>query len=439
MPPTRIAELETLADGTEVTLMGWVQFLKKKGKIAFMTLRDPSGTCQVVLFRPDIGDVLFRELTSAHRESVVSITGILKLDAQAKAGLEVGLTRGEVVSTAAAPLPLGVIDDIESDLDTRLNNRFLDLRTDQGQRIFRIRATMQQGIRRYLDGLGLIEVNTPKLVAAGAEGGATLFEVRYFERTAYLAQSPQLYKQILMAAGFPGIYEIAPAFRAEPSDTGRHVAEFISLDVEVPFIDSSADVMIIAEGIVLAGIREVRDRHANDLEAMEVIIPLPTLPVPRITHAECLAMLAEVDHACVASGDIDTDGEKTLGRLVKEQHGSDLFFITHFPTALKEGTFYAMRLDEDPSLTGYFDLIYAGLEIVSGGQREHRIERLVPQLEGIGLAQEDFADYLAAFRYGMPPHGGFGLGIDRLTQKLLGQTNIREAILFPRDLNRITP
>jgi aspartyl-tRNA synthetase len=295
-------------------------------------------------------------------------------------------------------------------------------------------------IRQYLMRNHFIEIETPKIVGAGAEGGATLFGVRYFDREGYLAQSPQLYKQMLMAAGFERVFEIAPAFRAEASDTVRHLSEFTSFDIEMSFIESSEDVMAMLEGIVHAALEAVARECKDDLEKMGKAVRVPALPFPRVKYSEAVEWLkAKGVHA---SMDVEygTEEEKQVARMVAEKHGgAELYFLTEFPTVIKRATFYAKRQEAHPELTGYFDLEYKGQELTSGGQREHRIERLLAQMKENNLDPKQFEFYLKAFRYGVPPHGGFGFGIERFVQSMLDLPNIREAVLFPRDRYRLVP
>ena len=282
-------------------------------------------------------------------------------------------------------------------------------------------------------------MSTPKIVAAGAEGGSTLFPIKYFDRNAYLAQSPQLYKQNLMATGLDRVFEIAPAYRAEASDTIRHIAEFISLDVELAFIKSSEDVMAVAEGIVTNSLEHVREQAKAELETLGVKIEKPTTPFPRVKYKDAVEIVKSEGMKIEHGEDLGTEGEKALGDVMKRDKKCELYFITEFPTSLKRGTFYAKRFDEDPETTGYFDLDYKGQEIVSGGQREHRYEVLTEQMRENNLNLESFDFYLKAFRFGMPPHGGFGFGIERYVQKMLDLPNIREAVLYPRDRARLIP
>jgi aspartyl-tRNA synthetase len=424
--------------GTQVTVGGWVQDLRNLGGISFLQLRDRDGVVQITTLKKRSKE-LFELVASIPRESVILVTGTVKESKEARAGFEILPETIDVLSRAETPLPLGVVDKVGADLDTRLNNRFLDLRKEEVRAIFRIESCVLEGIRKYLASEGFVEVNTPKIVAAGAEGGSTLFPIKYFERSAYLAQSPQLYKQNLMATGLDRIYEIAHAYRAEASDTIRHIAEFVSLDVEMAFIKSSEDVMAVAEGIVVNSLRHVRDRAKDDLARLGLTVEDPETPFPRVRYRDAVEMLKaegmKIDHG----EDLGTEGEKALGDIMKREKNCELYFISEFPTSLKRGTFYAKRMDEDPETTGYFDLDYRGQEIVSGGQREHRYDVLVEQMRENNFNLESFDFYLKGFRYGMPPHGGFGFGVERYVQKMLDLPNIREAVLFPRDRARLVP
>ncbi len=426
------------SSGSQVTVGGWIQDIRNLGGISFLQLRDRDGVMQITTLKKR-NQELFELITGLQRESVLLVQGTVKASEQAKAGYEILPDRVDVLNAAEAPLPMGVVDKVGVDLDTRLNNRFMDLRKREVRAVFEVKSTVLQGIRAYLVSEGFTEVSTPKIVAAGAEGGATLFPIKYFDKNAYLAQSPQLYKQNLMGTGLDRIFEIAPAFRAEASDTVRHIAEFTSLDVELAFIESSDDVMAVAEGIVVNALKHVRANASDSLATLGIQLPEPESAFPKVTYAEAVEMVRAKGVPIEHGEDLGTEGEKALGEVMKSEKDCELYFITEFPTSLKRGTFYAKRSDEDPELTGYFDLDYRGQEIVSGGQREHRYGVLVEQMTENGLNLDSFEFYLKAFRYGMPPHGGFGFGIERFVQKMLGLSNIREAVLYPRDRARLIP
>jgi nondiscriminating aspartyl-tRNA synthetase len=423
--------------GSNVTVAGWLQDTRNLGGIAFLLIRDRSGIAQITCLKKKLGDEDFAKLTNVPRESVIAVTGELKLNQQVSTGFEILPQSFEIIAVASSPLPIGVIDKVGVELDTRLNNRFMDLRKPEVLAIFRLREILIRGMREYLVSQRFMEVTTSKIVAAGAEGGSTLFPIKYFEKQAYLAQSPQLYKQMLMGAGIDRLYELAPAYRAEQSDTVRHIAEFASLDIEMSFIRSEEDVMALLEGLMAHALEIVLRDGKQYLDELGVEVSVPNIPFPRVTLEEAIKLLA--DAGMNVTGDLDTESEKKLGEIMLEKHGAELYFITKFPVEIKKNTFYAMRDPSNPELTNYFDLDYRGEELVSGGQREHRVDVLINQLLGIGYNPDDFEFYLQAFRYGMPPHGGFGLGIERVLHMMLRLPNIRECVLFPRDMYRVVP
>ncbi|MBI4416711.1 MAG: aspartate--tRNA(Asn) ligase [Euryarchaeota archaeon] len=432
------ASVRTLSpadDGKEVSVAGWAEDIRNLGGIVFVILRQREGTLQLAARKKE-NPPIFEALAGLVRESVIAAKGVLKANPQARNGWEVFPTQVEVLSRAEAPLPLGVVDKVGADLDTRLDNRVMDLRKPERRAIFHVRDLLIGGIREYLHRHGFVEVTTPKLAGAGAEGGATLFRTDYFGKVAFLSQSPQLYKQMLMATGLDRVFELSPAFRAEPSDTVRHVTEFLSFDAEVAPIRHQEDFLKILEGCVANAIASVREHGKPYLDLLAADPKAPSLPIPRVPYSEALDLLAVEGKNLRDGDDLDTEAEKVLGRVMAAK-GHDLFFLVEYPSAIKP--FYVMVKEDDPDVSYSFDLEYKGDEMASGGQREHRYDRLVARMKGVGLNPEAFEFYLRAFRYGMPPHGGWGLGIDRLVQKVLDLPNIREAILFPRDRNRLVP
>jgi nondiscriminating aspartyl-tRNA synthetase len=409
------------------------------GGVAFALLRDRAGLLQLTLKRGVSPPEHFDLLASLSRESVVEAEGTTVESPRARVGAEVIPDVLRVLARAEAPLPLGVADKVGADLDTRLNHRVLDLRKPEVRQIFRLRSALLEGFRSAFRQMGFWEVETPKILRQGAEGGATLFRVDYFGGVAYLAQSPQLYKQMLMAADFERVFEIAPAFRAEPSDTSRHLTEFTSLDAEMAYIEGPEELWTTVEGLIQRAFTLAREALETAGEPLATALPEVRTPFPRIPFREAVRLLGRSPQPPERDADLGAEDERKLGELIPRQHGNDFYFLTGFPTSVKKGTFYAMRRDEEPSLTQYFDLDYRGWEIVSGGQREHRPDRLEAQIREAGLDPAQFPSYLEAFRYGMPPHGGFALGIDRLTALLTGVPNVREARLFPRDRYRLEP
>ncbi len=423
-----------VGDG-EVTVRGWVQDIRNMGGIAFLQLRDRHGVIQITMPKKKIDPELFERLTTLSRESVVSITGEVKESNQTALGLEVIPSAFELHSEAGVPLPMGVIDKVNVEMDTRLNNRFMDLRKPEIKAIFELKSMMVDLIEEAVRENGFTQVFTPKISAAGAEGGAELFKIKYFDRDAFLSQSPQLYKQVLMSTGLDRVFEIAPAFRAEQSNTNRHVTEFISFDGEMSWIQNEEEVMSMIETIIDHVLVGLKERGKKQLEILGKEITVPARPYPILTYSECLKIVNDAGMPLKNGDDLGTEGEKIVGDYMA-QKGQDLYFIAEYPEEAKP--FYIMEKD-GTEFAYAFDLDYRGQEISSGGQREHRYDRLVARMEKKGLNPDDFGFYLDAFRYGMPPHGGWGIGIERMLVKMLDLPNIREAILFPRDPSRLSP
>ncbi|MDD5502986.1 MAG: aspartate--tRNA(Asn) ligase [Candidatus Thermoplasmatota archaeon] len=419
--------------GTEVTVAGWIEDVRKLGSVAFIILRDRAGTLQVTALKKEMPIEQFKEFTSATRESVVSVRGIVQQSAQARNGYEILPKEVKVLNLAAAPLPLGVVDKVEADMDTRLDNRFIDLRKPNVQAIFKIRSAVIQAGREYFAQNKFIEVHTPKIISASSEGGTALFKVKYFENDAYLAQSPQLYKQMMMATGLDRVFEIAWYFRAEEHNTRRHLNESTAFDIEMAFINDETDVMNTLEGLVHYIWKYVAENCQTELKTLGKEVKVPTLPFARVSYDDALKLLAERGRNIEWGGDIGTEDEKLLGDIMKE-NGQDFYFITRYPLAAKP--FYA---HPEGDKARAFDLEYCGMELSSGAQRVHDPKLLEERIAAKGLNPKDFEAYLKAFKYGMPPHGGFGLGIERILMEMLGQDNIRECILFPRDRTRISP
>ena len=425
------AQLDLSMDGKTVRVAGWANDIRILGNIAFINLRDHYGFIQLTFPKKQVGE-LFNELKQVTKESVISAEGNLKANKQAPRGFEIIPTSLKVLSKAKSPLPMDISGRIQSELETRLNARFMDLRNPKNSAVFVVRDSMLTGIRNFMDENEFIEVHTPKIVSAAAEGGSTLFPVKYFDENAYLTQSPQLFKQILMATGLNRVYEIAPAFRAEKSDTTRHLSEFTSFDFEMAFIDSMEDILKVQEEMISSVFKHLNKTAKAELKLLGTSLNQPKTPFKRVSFEEARDLLAKKGKTVV--NDLDTEAEKMLGELITKE-GSEFYFITDFPS--EDKPFYIMESDD-----GYchsFDLDYKGEEMASGGQREHRYNELVARIKKQGLKPKNFEFYLSAFQYGMPPHGGMGLGIERLVEKVLGLPNVREAVLFPRDRYRMVP
>ncbi len=441
------AEVQSSAPSSHVVVAGWAADVKSLGKIAFIKLRDREGYLQLV----STDTKLIEKISKLTNESVIVASGKVQKSRAKAGGNELELEEFEVLSLAEPKLPIDMSGKIETDLSKRLDYRVLDLRNPKHLAVFKIRSQANASTRDFLLKNGFIEMQTPKIVAAGAEGGATLFPVDYYGKKVYLSQSQQLYKQSLLSAGFDRVFEIGPSFRAEKSHTMRHLTEFTHFDFEMAFIKDEDDVLKILEQWFVYVLKDINEKCKMELEILGKGIEIPKTPFPRVTYKECLQLLATVGvtraapNAARRSGthsarelkfgdDIGTDDEKKVGELVKKKYKTNTYFITKYPYELKP--FYIMT---DGEVSRGFDFEYEGEELASGGQREHRADILTKQITGKGLNPKDFEFYLLPFRYGMPPHGGFGLGIDRLIRYILKLENIREAVLFPRDPERLTP
>ena len=422
----KCGEIEDSDFGSEQTLCGWLQDTRNLGGIAFLQLRDITGVIQLTLLKKKLGDENFKSWANINRESIILVRGIVKENKEAPGGVEMLPDNIELMNEAETPLPLGVIDKIDSEIETRLNARYLDLRKTEIAANFQIRAAISGAVHKHLRRENFLEVQTPKIIASATEGGTSLFEMKYFDKTAYLAQSPQLYKQMLMSGGLERVYEVGPAFRAEEHNTPRHLNEFISIDIEMSFADDDV-VMGVMERLVATAARTV-SKETRALETLGIEPIELELPLPRITYDEAV----EMSQGKAEWGE-DLSMEAT--RVIAEQM-NDFYFITKWPLSLKP--FY-IQPDEDPKYSKGFDFMYNEVEMTSGGQRVHDVNLLRERLKEQGLDPDGFNHYLDPFRYGMPPHAGWGLGLDRLAMIFTGAKNVRECVLFPRDRTRMTP
>lgn len=418
--------------GKKIVVAGWVEDIRNLGSIGFIILRDKKGTLQVTALKKEQPDI-FNSLTSLPRESVIAVKGLCKQSDKARNGYEVIPEEIEVLSIAETPLPLGVVDKVEAELDTRLDNRFIDLRKQEIQAIFKLRTGVLGAVHSCLRSLGFEEVHTPKIIGSSSEGGTDVFKLKYFEQNAFLAQSPQLYKQMLMATGLDRVYEIAWYFRAEEHNTRRHLNESTAVDVEMAFINNEEDVMKVLETLVHSMWKTASEK-TDELTVLNKTVSVPSLPFKRVTYDEVLVMLEKHDRVVEWGEDLGTEEEKLLGKIMGEK-GHKFYFITRYPLSAKP--FYTMPEDETYSRS--FDLECKGVELASGGQRIHEVSLLTERMKICGLNPNEFSSYLKGFRYGIPPHGGFGFGIERFMMELLDIQNIRECILFPRDRTRLNP
>ncbi|HWR67309.1 MAG TPA: aspartate--tRNA(Asn) ligase [Bellilinea sp.] len=426
--------------GEKVQIQGFLQTLRDQKKMQFLIIRDLTGLVQVAFWKAS-DEALAQQISILGAESVVTVTGSLVDNPVVKlGGLEVQLETLQVNSTAESPLPLDPFAETLPAIDHRLDWRYLDMRRPQVAAIFQIQTTAEMAFREYWHQHKFMEVHSPKLMGSPSESGAELFTVQYFEGTAYLSQSPQFYKQMAMAAGFERIFEIGPVFRADPSFTSRHMTEFTGIDQEMSYIESHEDVMVSLENLLAYVYARVKEVHGEQIKALfDVDLVVPSVPFPRIPMARAVEILKEEGYSLPPEkkGDIDPGGERALYNWVKQNHNHDFFFLTDWPIAVRP--FYHMRHADHPELTKSFDLIANGTEIVTGAQREHRYDILAKQAIEKGLSLESIQFYLDFFRYGCPPHGGYGMGLSRLLMVMLNLPNIREAVFLFRGPNRLHP
>jgi nondiscriminating aspartyl-tRNA synthetase len=420
-----ISELNSGTIGKEVVLGGWVEDLRKLGKMTFITLRDVSGISQIIV-KGELND----NLEELNRQSVISVRGIVQETKARDFDFEIKAEEIDVLAKAIHPLPVDPIGRLESNIDTRLNHRALDMRNQKTASIFKLRHHVLEILRKTLAEKKFIEITTPKIIGSASEGGANLFSLDYFGKTAYLAQSPQLYKE-QMTIGLERVYEISNFYRAENSHTGRHLSEFTSIDIEAAFMDYN-DVMNILESLVMGVYKFVSVNCKKEQENIGHTIEIPKSPFERITYTQVIEELKKVGEK-VEFGDDLLDSHL---RIIGKNHPG-FYFLTDWPMKLKP--FYIREKDEDSKLSRSFDLQYGYLELSSGGTRLHNPETLKSRLKEQGLDPAQFADHLQTFDWGMPPHSGWGMGLDRLMTTLIGIDNVREVVLYPRDPDRLSP
>ena len=421
--------------GEDITVAGWIHEIRDLGGIAFLIVRDTTGKIQVKLEKDEMDEELVETALDANRESVVSVEGRVEEEERAPTGVEIVPEAVEVMAEADPELPLDPSGKVDADLSTRLDNRTLDLRKPEVKAIFEIRAEVLRAIRETFRDVGCTEINTPKIVATGTEGGTELFPITYFGREAFMNQSPQLFKQLMIGSGLERVFEIGPIFRAEEHNTPRHLNEATMIDFESAFIDDEG-AMDVCEAIVRAAYEGVAENCTEQLETLGYDdFSAPTGEFPRLTYKEAIERInatGELDEQLVWGDDLPTEAEHALG----EDVGSH-YFITDWPSEIKP--FYIKDRDDDPDLSTGFDMMHPSLELVSGGQREHRHDHLIEGFRQQGLEPEAFEYYTKMFKYGMPPHAGWGMGVERLVMTMLGLDNIREAVIFPRDRQRLSP
>lgn len=423
-------EVKPEMDGEEVTLFGWVQEVRDLGGIRFIILQDIEGTLQVTVPRKKVNSEVLSKSDALQKRYSIGVKGIVKKTEMTPRGFEVLPKEIKIFSTATSQLPIDVVGKTPANLEARLNARALDLCREENTAVFKIQHTAIEAIREFLFRRGFIEVYTPRIIASATEGGAALFSVDYFDQKAFLAQSPQLYKEQLVMS-LEKVFEVGPFFRAEESHTRIHSSEFISVDIEQAFADAE-DVMQLLEQAIQHVCKAVNEKRSKELAILKSKVEMPELPFKRITYDEVLHDLKKKGVEIPWGEDIPTPALRTLGKIHRY-----FYFITDWPTHSK--AFYIKPRDDNPDVCEGFDLMWRWLELVSGGTRIASKELLVKRLEEKGLNPESFKYHLEAFDYGMPPHAGWAIGLGRLTMMLTGKKNLREVTLYPRDKFRLTP
>lgn len=427
MKRTYVNELNKEMDGKKVLLKGWASDVRDLSKIKFLLLRDITGKVQTIALKDDVGEDLFKNIGKIHPESCVEVEGKVVVNKQAKQGFEVSLSKCKILSESEVPLPIDTSPKSQTLIDKRLDYRFLDLRRDKTMAVFKIQSEITSAFREYFKNLNFIEIQTPSIIASASEGGTDLFEVKYFEKKAYLAQSPQLYKQ-MCAISMEKVFLICPVWRAEKHNTVRHLNESRQMDIEVAFADEF-EVMKMMENVVSYIIKQVKKNCADSLEILDINPKIPK--VKYLSYNETIELLNKNKLNLKQGDDLSPEAEEKLGKLFPDT----IVFVHSWPSSLKP--FYI--LPKEGGISRGFDALYKGMEISSGGQRVHVPEILIKQLKEKGLNPKHFESYINAFRYGSPIHSGWSIGLERLTMLICNLDNIREACLFPRDRDRLTP
>jgi len=417
-------------NGKDVTVFGWVEDIRDLGNLTFLTLRDKEGVVQVTILKKKVPAKVAEKLASVGKQYALGVRGKVKAQKEAPRGVEVDPTEMKILADVAYPLPLDPTGRVPADIDVRLDARVMDLRRSTSRAIFKIRHEILRATREFLIADSFTEIQTPRLIGSATEGGSALFSLDYFGQKAYLAQSPQLYKEQLTSV-FEKVFEIGPFFRAEESRTRRHISEFTSLDIECAFMNQKG-VLEILERLVHEVYKSLVDRCSKELEALDVSLKVPSLPFKRLTYDQVIERLSNEGVEVKWGEDIPTTAEKKLGELY-----DGFYYVTDWPSATKP--FYIAPREDDPRYSDSFDMMHGSLELASGGTRVHEYSVLLARLKEQGLDPGGFKDHLAVFRMGLPPHAGWAVGLDRLVMLVTGAENIRECIFYPRDRDRLRP
>lgn len=434
---TYIKNLKMEDEGKTVVLTGWVHETRNLGKLRFILLRDSTGIIQVTAKTGGVSEKTFEEMGKLIKESIILLKGKIRADQRVKKGFEIIPEEIEEIARPSEHLPVDISEKIEANFDTRMDWRALDLRRVETQSIFKIESRILEGMTEYLNKNDFVQIFTPCLMGAVSEGGSEVFPVIYFQREAYLRQDPQLHRQLAILGGFDRVYDIGPSWRAELSHTKRHLCEHRGIAVEMAFIDEERDVMRVEEEMIVNTIKNVKKKCADELETLKIDLEVPKTPFPELRFPQIYDVLEGLGRHFEYGSDYDWEAEALLAKYVKEKYNSDFFFVNRFPSAVKP--FYVMKSDEDPTFARSVDMIYKGIEQSSGGQREHRYEQIMKQVEEKKLNPAKVKWFTDFFKFGAPPHGGFCLGLERFTMEMLNLDNVREASLFPRDPERLTP
>ncbi|UJG39777.1 MAG: aspartate--tRNA(Asn) ligase [Candidatus Heimdallarchaeum aukensis] len=431
---TQIANIFT-SDPETVTIAGWVQQVRNLGGLKFIQLQDRSGLVQIVLPKKKVSPEIF---TIDYQEGdILLVQGKVVTNNSAPKGKEILPSTIDIVNKRQQEYPIAIDDKINTNIDKRLDYRYLDLRNRSVAQIFEIESAVAYAFQEFFHKNNFLQFFSSKIVGSATESGANVFEIGYFGRKAYLAQSPQFYKQMMLVSGFEKVFEIGPVFRAEKHHTSRHLCEYTSIDFEIAYISDQKDVMKVLQEAIMYTLDKVRKEKADSLEELGVIIEKQPKQWPILSHQEIHEILENEGKELGEYEDLDAEAEKILGEYVKEKYNSDFVFADEYPWEVRP--FYTMKKEDNDNLTKSFDLLYKGQELTTGGQREHRADILEKQAEEKGFKKEEVASYIQFFRNGTPPHGGSGTGIERFVQKLLNLPNIREARLLPRDPTRVHP
>lgn len=424
--------------GQEILIKGWVHIIRDQSKIIFIILRDIKGTIQCVVSIDN--EVIFKKARNLKDECVIEIKGVVKTEKQAPGGIEILISEINLLSKPTEDIPIPVVEksEHETEQSLRLDYRWIDLRKPDKALIFKAWTTMESAFRNFLIENEFIEIHSPKLMSTPSESGSELFEVKYFEKTAYLAQSPQFYKQMAMSSGLERVFEIGPIFRANPSFTSRHDTEFTGFDFEMSFIKSHQDIIELEEKLISNIVREVKNAHGDEIRSKysnELIVP--TIPFPQIKLIEAKKILKDLNIESERDDDLSPLEERELSKYVKIKHNHEFVFVTDYPVSIRP--FYHMRKEDDINITKSFDLLWNGIEITTGAQREHRYTTLLKQAKDKGLSIDPIKHYLDFFKYGCPPHGGCGIGPSRMIMTMFGLPNVREVTYVYRGVKRLTP